>query len=573
MIATTRGYTQVVEILMKYSSEVNLQDEKGLTNLMITCRNGHVNITKLLLANLADVNLQDCQGRTALMHSVTCVVPEGNDVIIDMLFEKGAKIELQDEDKKSALVLALECHSAPNHAYKLLSHYERLKTLGELPNGDSALITAVKCNCSKPNFIRLTEMGTEKDIQNNDGMTALMVACEQRDPFNAGRLIACGAQLDLQDRGGKTALMIACQKGHKYIVSLLLKRYARVDIQDNRGWSALMIACEIGWFSIAKKLLEFQTKFHLNLRNNVGQTALVIACSKGHLDIVKLLLQNGDKQDLLDCNQRSALMHASEHGHIDVAKLLLDYGACVDLQDSQGYTALMIACQIQHSGICQLLLDRGANIRLRNNKDLTALKIAMTSKIIDTVSALSKITSDPALPGILFSEDAKKVTLLSEKKTLNIDSVGISLSIPEDALPSTDPPLDMQVQPCFSGPFEVPQDLELVSPVYIVKPSREVKFRKAVLVKIWHYANLETEEDCEDMVFLSASTTPEYRGTRPVYVFREIRGVKGLFRPGEEQPVGEIALKHFCGLAVGRRKRQHEDDSEETEPKCKKGAL
>ena len=85
-----------------------------------------------------------------------------------------------------------------------------------------------------------------------------------------------------------------------------------------------------------------------------------------------------------------------------------------------------------------------------------------------------------------------------------------------------------------------------------MEPSREVVFWKGVLVKIWHHANLETEEDCEKMVFLSASTTPEYRDGRPVYVFQEITEVKGSFRPREKLPAGEIALKHFCILGIFR---------------------
>ena len=124
--------------------------------------------------------------------------------------------------------------------------------------------------------------------------------------------------------------------------------------------------------------------------------------------------------------------------------------------------------------------------------------------------------------------------------------------------------LDIQIQTCFSGSFEMPDDIKLVSPAYIVNPSRKIAFQKEVLVKIWHHANLETEEDRKDMVFLSASTSPQYRGDTPVYTFREIRGAKGSFRPGEEQPAGQIALKHFCILSLGKRKHAGGDNSPES---------
>ena len=72
-------------------------------------------------------------------------------------------------------------------------------------------------------------------------------------------------------------------------------------------------------------------------------------------------------------------------------------------------------------------------------------------------------------------------------------------------------------------------------------------------MKIWHHAHLETEEECEEMVFLSASSTPEYRGKSPVYVFREITMAKVSFRPKEELPAGEIRLRHFCLLSIARK--------------------
>ena len=134
-----------------------------------------------------------------------------------------------------------------------------------------------------------------------------------------------------------------------------------------------------------------------------------------------------------------------------------------------------------------------------------------------------------------------------------LKGMGVCLSVPEESLSSTEEPLTLTIHPCFSGPFELPDDCESASPAYLIKHSRRVEFQKDITVKIHHYASLESEEDCDDMVFLSASSTPEFRGSRPVYVFKEIEGVKGVFRPGYQ--VGEIALRHFCIIKIGKRKR------------------
>ena len=284
----------------------------------------------------------------------------------------------------------------------------------------------------------------------------------------------------------------------------------------------------------------------------VELTALMIASLNGNTEDVEVLLRRGAEIDSGDNDGRSALVHASRRGHIDVARLLLKHGAHLDRQDNEGCTPLMVACCNGHKEMASFLIDSGASMQLKNYDGKTAYDFALEKNCTDILQFFTKLRTNPSFPGIFFSEDATKESLTSSAKSINLEDVGISLSIPEDALPSTDPPLEVRIRPCFSGPWEVPENLEPVSPAYIVEPSREVVFRKEVLVKIRHHANLETEEDCEGMVFLSASTTPQYRDGRPVYVFQEIAGAKGSFRPKEKQPAGEIALKTFCILGIFR---------------------
>jgi hypothetical protein len=91
-------------------------------------------------------------------------------------------------------------------------------------------------------------------------------------------------------------------------------------------------------------------------------------------------------------------------------------------------------------------------------------------------------------------------------------------------------------------------------------------FQEGITLRMHHHANLQSEEDCEDMVFLSASSTPEYRDFHPVYTFKDIRQSKGIFKPGDQ--VGEIALRHFCLIKLAKRKR---GESSETTSKKHQG--
>ena len=134
----------------------------------------------------------------------------------------------------------------------------------------------------------------------------------------------------------------------------------------------------------------------------------------------------------------------------------------------------------------------------------------------------------------------------------DVVDMGISIFVSHNTISLEEESSDMSICPCFSGPFELPENYEPASPSYLIRHSMK-DFQKDVTIRMHHYASLQSEEDCEDMEFLTASSTPEYRESRPVYTFKEIQGAKGIFKPGDK--VGEISLRHFCFLRAAKRKR------------------
>ena len=276
-----------------------------------------------------------------------------------------------------------------------------------------------------------------------------------------------------------------------------------------------------------------------------------MACQNGQVEEVKSLLERGAQINFQTNDGTSALHIASQNGHIDVAKLLIEKGAKVDLLNNDQCSPLMIACEHELTDVVQVLLEHDADTYLRNKKGQTALEIAKEKNHVDIISLFADMKEKAAYPGILFSEGIKKEFITSDEKTINLEDVGISITFPKNSLSSSDPPLEITIQPCFSGPFEMPDGIESVSPAYIIKYNRKITFLKDVILKIRHYANLQTKEDCDNMAFLSASSIPEYRGSCPFYVFKEITDTKGLFGPGQQKPLGEIQLKHFSIIAIG----------------------
>ena len=107
------------------------------------------------------------------------------------------------------------------------------------------LIRAVR-NGDFENFVRLLDYGTEVNLQNEDGYTALMWAAIYGNLDIVRLLLDRGANLYLQNNNGKTALILASIHDHIDIVRLLLDRGANPNIQNNNGNTALILASFYG---------------------------------------------------------------------------------------------------------------------------------------------------------------------------------------------------------------------------------------------------------------------------------------------------------------------------------------
>ena len=130
----------------------------------------------------------------------------------------------------------------------------------------------------------------------------------------------------------------------------------------------------------------------------------------------------------------------------------------------------------------------------------------------------------------------------------------MKLSIPEGAVQDeVKDAVQLDVQPCFNGPFTVPPGCQLTSPVYMVR--KQCKFKKDITMEIEHFANLESGEDSGEMVFVAASPSPSYHGTHPVYNLQEIENTRHVtrFTPGEQ--VGVITFQELKPGPLGTARK------------------
>ena len=155
---------------------------------------------------------------------------------------------------------------------------------------------------------------------------------------------------------------------------------------------------------------------------------------------------------------------------------------------------------------------------------------------------------------IIFHGEPEVAVLTSSTSLVNMPDLGVSLSIPQQALTLTDQGVELMVHPCLAGPFELPTGCRAVSPVYYIQQDTREELQISLTLRIQHWAYLEREEDCENLMFLMSYLG---RTTHTDYRFKQIAEATGKFR--QDVQYGEITLRQLGFIVVAKRlqKKMH----------------
>ncbi len=201
------SWLEIMRYLVDHGVNVNTPIAHGPTPLMSVVQSGNYDLAKHMLDNGADINVVHSDGWSPVMYAVQLsgISSRGNKMM-DLLLKYNPDLNLKN-DKGEPIFFKLS-------DYK---HIRNLKQFGldlnmQDANGDTLLMREYKrFSSDMGKCAMLLSNGTDPNIQNNDGETALMIAASQKAFEKVKLMLNYDVNPNLQNNNGETALMIAAK--------------------------------------------------------------------------------------------------------------------------------------------------------------------------------------------------------------------------------------------------------------------------------------------------------------------------------------------------------------------------
>ena len=372
LLASARGNIQAVQLILNAchqpKSLIKLPALNGLTPLMAASQNGHTETVSLLLQHGTNVNMQENNGLSSLIAS-----QNGHTETVSLLLKHGANVNMQKNNEWSSLMIASQ-NGHTETVSLLLQHGANVNM--QKNNGASSLMIASQ-NGRTETVSLLLQHGANVNMQENDGRSSLMIASQNGHTETVSLLLQHGANVNMQENNGASSLMIASLNGHTETVSLLLQHGANVNMQVN-GLSSLSIASLIRHVDIIFLLLQNNACYDFEI---LGDSLFTRALQSNWTSIVDSIIKNNTIGcRILDHRTESGhtpLMLASSLGHRDLVEQLLRAGAHVNANSLSDYKSLHLPPPQVEDTIISVETLRG-----------TALDIAVLGGDAEVVSLL-----------------------------------------------------------------------------------------------------------------------------------------------------------------------------------------
>ena len=392
--AVDAGYTDVVEVLMKYgASPIAMKDDQP-SPLHQAAFLGSISVLKALgnHCTLDQLEITNSNGRTPLH---IAAFSSRNVECVQYFIDRGCDVNCQDYNSDTPLIAAV-CSGALASVKVLLKN--GANPLLQMKNGGNALQFAIQknrrsiikellalpcdvatelvtaCNNEGMNALHYAIINNHLEVtqdiimkkkvccchKTNDNCNIVHLAADIGNPQIMSLVLSQPESFNLVNEGnncGGTPLHLAAGKGHLKCVELLLDKGAMIH-RCHFGYSPFLYACRKGFSDVAKTLLEAHP-FQLNWLNDDGDSALHVAAKAGHATVVKMLLDfglaivhNADYESFLDI--------AIKNGNKDIALVAVQHNRweeCLKLISPEHPSPMLFLVE-RIPDVAKVLLDR-----------------------------------------------------------------------------------------------------------------------------------------------------------------------------------------------------------------------
>jgi uncharacterized protein len=246
MIASSKGYINEVNRLIKIGADITAETDEGVTPLIFAVSNNQTEVAKLLIDLGSDVNKRTMKGD----YPIIIAVRNQNEEITEALIRAGADIDITDKYNATPL------HYASIYGYfkivDMLIYYE-----------------------------------ASIDKKAIDGATPLLASIWAGYAVIADLLIQNGADKEERDNEGYTPFLMAALNGDTLIMQLLFKKGVDIYATNNSKNNALALAIIADKTDGVEYLLKIGNKW-TNQEGNISNPYRV-ASKYQRKDIIKIL--------------------------------------------------------------------------------------------------------------------------------------------------------------------------------------------------------------------------------------------------------------------------------------------
>ena len=302
------GYTDVLQAVISNGADVNATNKKNVTPLMQACVKGNKDAINVLLNAGADPNIADVDGGTCLHYAA------GTDCCTEAILRSGADTTIVNIFGDTCLHQILRREYLSNKCDQetlqmLLDHGVPVNATNK--NHHTAYMLA----CHQGNIdamCALVNAGADPNIADSWGNTSLHLVAQKRSRrLVLENLMEHGADVNAVNNEGATALMLACETGQKGSVNLLLRAGGDTSILDVRGNTCLH---KLNYRECDQETLQMLLDHGapVNAINKNHHTAYMLACDQGNIDAMSTL-ENGGADPNIDSDNDDTNISCDVH--------------------------------------------------------------------------------------------------------------------------------------------------------------------------------------------------------------------------------------------------------------------